>query len=95
MPLIPKEDWYNTVDDISILAFFQGYPSQLDTVFYHKYAFVGSRLNFKDRILAGEVDGYKRFWYESCEFPYQADEIYSSKRDAAKNGYSEIDCLNN
>ena len=24
MPLIDKEDWYNTVDDISILSFFQG-----------------------------------------------------------------------
>ncbi|MFJ7982183.1 hypothetical protein ACIQ1D_18135 [Lysinibacillus xylanilyticus] len=94
LPYIPKEDWYNTVDDISILAFFQGYPSELGDVFYQKYAFVGTRLQFNDRILAGTVDGYKKFWFESCGYPYAAQEIYSSKKAAAANGYSELSCLN-
>lgn len=95
LPYIPKEDWYNTVDDISILAFFQGYPSILENVFYQQYAFVGTRLQFNDRILAGNVNGYKRFWYESCGYSYKALEMYSSKKDAAANGYSELSCLNN
>jgi len=95
LPYIPKEDWYNTVDDISILAFFQGYPSILENVFYQQYAFVGTRLQFNDRILAGDVNGQKRFWFESCGYPYTAKEIYSSKKDAAAKGYSELSCLNN
>lgn len=94
LPTIPKEDWYNTVDDISILAFFQGYPSKLQDVFYQEYAFVGTRLQYQDRILAGTVDGYKRFWYESCDYPYNPEEIYPSKKHAASKGYSELSCLN-
>lgn len=95
LPTIPKEDWYNTVDDISILAFFQGYPSKIEDVFYHEYAFVGTRLQFVDRIFAGTVNGKKHFWNESCDYPYKAQEIYSTKKDAAANGYSELSCLNN
>lgn len=94
LPLIPEEDWYNTVDDVSILAFFQGYPSRLDNATYHKYAFVGTRLQFVDRILAGEVNGMKRYWYESCNFPYKANEVYASRKEAASKGYSELSCLN-
>lgn len=94
MPLIDNEDWYNTVDDISILAFFQGYPSNFSDHTYNKYAFVGSKLNYKYRIFAGEVEGVKRYWQENCNYPYTPTEIYSSKKDAARNGYSELSCLN-
>ncbi|HCG4536139.1 TPA: hypothetical protein NJY08_004992, partial [Salmonella enterica subsp. enterica serovar Typhi str. AG3] len=94
LPLIPQEDWYNTVDDISILAFFQGYPSIFDDVFYQEYAFVGTRLQFVDRIFAGVVDGQKRYWNESCNYPFTSEEIYSTKKEAAANGYSEYSCLN-
>ncbi|MBQ0139979.1 MAG: hypothetical protein KBT36_11815 [Kurthia sp.] len=94
LPTIDKEEWLNTVDDISILAFFQGYPSKFSDFTYNKHAFVGARLNFTDRIYAGTINGRKRFWGESCDFPYQAEEIYSNKRDAAANGYVELSCLN-
>ncbi|MGE7983789.1 hypothetical protein [Solibacillus sp. NPDC093137] len=94
MPLIEKEDWYNTVDNIGVFAFFQGYQYMLNDQQYNEFAFVGTRLDRKDRIMAGIVDGHKRFWYESCNFPYQATELYSSKKDAAKNGYSELSCVN-
>ncbi|MCM3390207.1 hypothetical protein LG296_21205 (plasmid) [Ureibacillus chungkukjangi] len=94
MPLIAEEDWYNTVDDVSILAFFQGYPYQMADQVYHEYAFVGTRLHKKESIVAGMVDGQKRFWYESCNYPYVADEKYPNKKSAAAAGYSELSCLN-
>lgn len=93
-PLINKEDWYNTVDDVSILAFFQGYPFRMADSEFHEYAFVGTRLNRNDVILAGMVDGQKRFWYQSCNYPYSADEIYNNKKNAAAAGYLELSCLN-
>lgn len=94
LPLIDKEEWLNTVNDISVLAFFQGYPSKFSHYTYNKHAFVGARLNYKDRIYAGTVDGRNRYWGESCDLPYQPEEIFSNKRDAAANGYVEISCLN-
>lgn len=93
-PLIPQEDWYNTVDSISILTFFQGYPYRMADSVYHEYAFVGTRLDRTNTILAGTVDGEKRFWYKSCRFTHISDEIYSTKKQAAQAGYRELSCLN-
>jgi hypothetical protein len=94
MPLIPEEDWYNTVDDVSILAFFQGYPYRMADEQYQEYAFVGTRLNKRDTIKAGIVNDQRKYWYDSCGFPYKATELYSTKKQAAAAGYSELSCLN-
>ncbi len=94
IPLIPQEDWYNTVDDISIFAFVQGYPYKVDTKAYNEYAFVGTRLHYKNPIYAGVVNNERRFWYKSCDFNYKANEIYSTKKQAAAAGYRELSCLN-
>lgn len=94
LPLIDNEEWYNTVDDISILAFFQGYPSKFDSYEYQKYAFVGSRINYTDRIYAGMVGGEHKFWRSSCDVAATPTEVFSSKKDAAARGYQELSCLN-
>lgn len=94
MPLIDNDDWYNTVDDISILAFFQGYPSKFNDATYNKYAFAGARLNYIDRIYAGIVNGQPRYWSEYCGYSHTPSEIFSTKKDAAQKGYYELSCLN-
>lgn len=94
LPLIPQEDWYNTVDDISIFAFFQGYPYQMDTSTFHEYAFVGTRIREEKPIQAGIVNGERRFWYESCNFSHSPREMYATKKQAAQAGYRELACLN-
>ncbi len=94
MPLIPQEDWYNTVDDISIFTFIQGYPYKVDTTPFNEYAFVGTRLHYKNPIYAGVVNNERRYWYKSCNYNYKADEIYSTKKQAAAAGYHELSCLN-
>lgn len=93
-PLINEDHWYNTVDDISILAFFQGNVPSLGMHEFNEYAFVGTRLSKMDRILAGEAGGHRRFWKESCGFPYTATEIFNNKKAAVKEGYAEMSCLN-
>lgn len=94
LPLIPEEDWFNTIDDVSILAFFQGYPYKMADETYHEYAFVGTRLHKNETIKAGIVNGERKFWYDSCNFTYKANELYPNKKQAAAAGYSELACLN-
>ena len=94
LPLISQEDWYNTVDDVGVFAFLQGYTYWFDNTEFNEYAFSGSRLHKVDRIFGGVVDGIKRFWSESCNYSFTVDEIFNSKKMAAANGYSEMSCLN-
>lgn len=46
LPVIEKEDWYRTIDDISILAILQGYPiGGRDSLgLYNRVAFSGARV---------------------------------------------------
>jgi hypothetical protein len=94
LPVITEEEWYNTIDDVGILAFLQGYPlHRLDRT-YNQYAFAGSRLLKTETIYATIDDGVPIFWEERCNFSYPKTEVYSSKGDAAKAGYREVSCLN-
>lgn len=45
LPFIEKEEWYRTIDNISLLAFFQGYPyGNKQTGFYNRVAIGGARV---------------------------------------------------
>lgn len=94
IPLISKEDWYNTVDDIGVFAFFQGYPYQLGNQYYNEFAFAGSKIMKTDRILATTVNKKKVYYKESCGYSYPVEEIYSSEKEAAKKGYMPLYCEN-
>ncbi|MBO0589273.1 MULTISPECIES: hypothetical protein [unclassified Sporosarcina] len=94
LPLIAQEDWYNTIDDVSVIAFFQGYPYERGGGTFNEYALAGSRLVKQDMFHATTVNSQKIFYAESCNFNYSVLEIYPSKKDAAKAGYFEKSCLN-
>lgn len=48
LPLIDKADWYRTIDDISLIAFFQGYPYGNGIEgYYNRVSLSGARLNKK------------------------------------------------
>ncbi len=45
LPVIPNEEWYRTVNDISMIVLFQGYPYGNSTLgYYNKVALGGARL---------------------------------------------------
>lgn len=94
LPLIAQEDWYNTVDDISIFTFFQGYPYERGQGTFNEFALAGGRLDKTDAIHASTVNGEKIYFSEACGFNYPVDEIYSSKKAAANAGFVEKSCLN-
>lgn len=94
MPMIPEEDWYNTIEDIGVFSFFQGYPYQRAEGFYNQYAFAGSKVAKREQYYATVVNGKKVFYSGECDFNYPKSEIYQTKRDAVKAGYYELSCLN-
>ena len=94
LPLISKDDWYNSVDDDGIFAFVQGVQFSRGDYTYSSHAFAGARLLKKDKIYGATVDHKKVYYSESCKFNYDATEIFNSKKEAAKNGYREVSCLN-
>lgn len=94
LPLISKEDWYNSVDDDGIFAFVQGVQFSRGDYTYSSHAFAGARLLKKNKIYGATVDHKKVYYSESCKFKYDATEIFNSKKEAAKNGYREVSCLN-
>ncbi|MBM6996405.1 hypothetical protein IM700_012180 [Paenibacillus sp. DXFW5] len=96
LPVIPQEDWNNTLNDVGILVFLQGIP--VGNLHYNNYAIGGGRLDRTPTIL-GAVDpstGMKYFYRESCskarELGYREEEIFSGEREAAGNGYYPLDC---
>lgn len=94
LPVIDKETWYNSIDDIGIYTFFQGYPYFKVDEIYNQYAFVGARIKKNERIIGTTLDGRKVFYEENCKFSYPKEEVFSTKAEAAKAGYSEKSCLN-
>lgn len=76
IPDIGRDQWNNTIDDISVLAFFQGMPIGTD-MYYNNYSLGGSRI-VKSNYLYGEtvyagrvnalnkVDGHKVYHRYDC-----------------------------
>lgn len=96
LPVIPQEEWNNTLDDVGILMFLQGIP--VGDRYYNNYAFGGGRLDLAPSIV-GAVDpgtGRKYYYRNTCdrapELGYREEEIFPSERAAAENGYFPLDC---
>lgn len=65
LPEIDKTDWYRTIDDISMLVIFQGYPyhvSSIDT--YNRYAIGGARIK-KSRAYYITEDSERKYYHKS------------------------------
>lgn len=55
LPEISEDDWINSIDDISIMAFVQGIPvGSTDGIFYNNYALGGSRIVERDYYYGAE-----------------------------------------
>lgn len=93
MPLIPEEEWVNTINDVGIFAFIQGIP--VGDQIYNNYAFGGGRLVKKSSIHGGvdPATGNKYYYQSRCTVPYQPAEIFDHKKDAARSGYFPAECV--
>ncbi|MGG4220036.1 hypothetical protein ABEW32_17665 [Paenibacillus jamilae] len=89
LPLIPQEEWYNTIDDVGMIAFIQGIP--VGDRYYNNYGFGGGRVVRKQPIIGGEEPdtGIKYFYRASCPVPFKAVERFTDEQSAAAAGYFE------
>lgn len=69
LPVIEEEDWYQTVDSLGMLVFFQGMPIGIQGAYYNQYAFGGAQV-FKSEgyYIQGDADNGLPYYHRStCE----------------------------
>ena len=99
LPRIPDEAWNNSIDDVGVLAFFQGLP--LGHTTYNHYAFGGARLVKKTEIkgVTRNSDGVRYYFKNECSSyftsaDYTVQETFASEKEAAEAGYYPLSCSN-
>ncbi|OAB44543.1 hypothetical protein [Paenibacillus glacialis] len=91
LPLISQEEWNNTINDVGVLAFVQGIP--MGEKYYNNYALGGSRV-VKRPIYNGIIANGHKYYYSrnACVSSYTTEEVFTTEKDAAANGYIPLDC---
>ncbi len=91
VPYISQEDWNNTINDAGVLAFVQGIP--LGSQYYNNYALGGARI-VKTNTFNGVVAEGRKYYFpsRSCQSPYATEEVFTSAKEAAANGYFPLNC---
>jgi len=91
LPLISQEEWNNTINDVGVLAFVQGIP--IGQKYYNNYALGGSRI-VKKPIYNGMIANGHKYYYSrnSCVSSFTTEEVFTTEREAAANGYIPLDC---
>lgn len=87
LPQIDKTDWYRTIDDISMLVVFQGYPYQvagLDT--YNRYSLAGARITKSRIYYITEESGIKYYHRANCPHVSDIGITYYTKEECALDG---------
>lgn len=94
LPQIEKTDWYRTIDDISMLVVFQGYPytpASMDT--YNRYALGGARITKSKVYYITEENGLKYYHKAECPHVNISGIAYYTKEECALEGaYPCLEC---
>lgn len=90
LPLIPKENWSNSIDDVGVLAFLQGIP--MGAKQYNSYALGGSRVIKQKAIIGARKGAMKVYFRSSCGYDYPREEVFVSEQAAASKGYMPLPC---
>ena len=94
LPQIDKTDWYRTIDDISMLVIFQGYPytpASMDT--YNRYALGGARITKLKAYYITEENRLKYYHREECPNVNMSGMAYYTKEECALEGaYPCLEC---
>ena len=92
LPTISKDDWENSISDVSLMVFFQGVPIGSQGHYYNNYAVGGSRL-IKSKIyyvLEDSVTGRREYHTENCktikDTPVIEFEMFRTKVNATESG---------
>ncbi|MGL5381765.1 hypothetical protein [Clostridium sp.] len=87
IPQIEEEDWYNTVDDIGMMVFFQGYPIGISNEVYNYYAIGGARVYKGAKYYLQNIDGLPYYHRDSCTLLTNRSYEVQTRQEGAKKGY--------
>lgn len=87
IPQIEEEDWYNTVDDIGMMVFFQGYPTGISNELYNYYALGGARVYKGAKYYLQSIEGVPYYHRNTCSLLTNRNYEVTDRKDAAKKGY--------
>lgn len=88
LPVIEEEDWYQTVDNIGMLVFFQGMPIGVKGTYYNQYAFGGAQLIKSEGyyIQDNEERGLSYYHRSTCDDLTDKSLRHSSPEECALKG---------
>lgn len=85
IPIVSKDDWNNTIDGITFMAFLQGMPvSNLDSTQINTYAFCASSMK-ELHFYYGTND--MTYHKDDCTLLTNKDIKFQNRKDAASEGY--------
>ena len=86
-PTVAKEDWYRTIDDVSMLVIFQGYPWRSGNGYFNRYAIGGARIWKHSAYYVSLGENRKLYYHkEKCSKRGRRELKYSTKQECALNG---------
>ncbi|RCX13012.1 hypothetical protein DFR58_11969 [Anaerobacterium chartisolvens] len=96
-PLIQDEDWYRTIDDVGVIAFFQGIPIGTGGDVFNSFAVGGGRLvKHEGYYVESEATSLIQYYHRTgcVDLPYNNGrvdkdkvDIYGSRKECAEKGY--------
>lgn len=89
VPTIEEEEWYRTIDDVGMIAFFQGIPIGVTGENFNNFALGGARIVKTPKYYVQEdsLTNIKHYHREDCSLLYTTSEVIDTRKEAAKNGY--------
>lgn len=95
LPAVEKSDWYRTIDDVSLMALFQGYPVSMGyDVTYNRFAIGSARIRKEGLYFVTQESGTMYYHREGCEELVEMDkkEAYFSQKECAQKGAFPHEC---
>jgi len=86
-PLISDGDWQQNIEDIGILAFFQGLPLGLGGERFNSYALGAARIVRKNHyFIQQDMNGIFYYHRDNCPVLTAKDRIYDTRQECALTG---------
>jgi len=94
IPMISKETWNNTINDVCFISFLQGLTIPGTDKTYSTFGFGGTRVKLKNKFVGCTYNGIKYYHKEGCVRIGTIEETFNSKKEAARNGYASCPLCN-
>jgi len=86
LPEVDTNDLYRTIDDISMMVIFQGYPYRKSYETFNRYSFSAARIKKTRKYYITEINNRKYYHKEGCEDINQEEDVYYTPEECALQG---------